>query len=94
MSNGEPPSPSHPAAGLFMTGKNSRGSWVVQDPSGLHGGLFVDRVHSLKYAMSENGNRPRAVIMVPDVLELGLNARPRATGHSSENHPARSKRVA
>jgi hypothetical protein len=28
--------------------------------------------------MFENGNRPQAVVMVPDVLELDLNARPQA----------------
>jgi hypothetical protein len=77
MSKGEPPSPGGSAAGLFLIGRNSRGQWVVQDPSGLQGGLFVDRVHALKYAMSENGHRPRAVVMVPDVLELDMSAPPR-----------------
>jgi hypothetical protein len=94
MSNGEPPSPSARATGLFLIGRNSQGNWVVKDPSGLHGGLFVDRVHALKYAMSENGNRPRAVIMVPDVLELDLNAQPRAAEHSSENRHTQYKQVA
>jgi hypothetical protein len=104
MSHGERPSPRRPVSGLFLIGKNSRGNWVVQDPSGLHGGVFVDRVHALKYAMSENGNRPRAVVMVPDVLELDLSTRPFADGpcvnrpcadeHHSESHPASRKRVA
>ena len=59
MDKGEPPS------ATFLIGKNRRGNWVVQDPSGLRGGLFVDRTQALKFAMSENGNRPQAVIMVP-----------------------------
>jgi hypothetical protein len=80
MSKGEPPSPS----GLFLIGRNSRGNWVVLDPSGLQGGLFIDRVHALKYAMSENGHRPRAVVMVPDVLELDINAPPRPSEHASK----------
>jgi hypothetical protein len=84
MSNGEPPSPGSPASGLFLIGRNSRGQWVVQDPNGLHGGLFVDRIHALKYAMSENGNRRRAVVMVPDVLELDMTAQPRPAAHISE----------
>lgn len=83
MSNGESPSPGVPAPGLFLIGRNSRGHWVVQDPSGLQGGLFVDRVHALKYAMSENGYRPRAVVMVPDVLELDMGAELRPAGHPS-----------
>jgi hypothetical protein len=79
MSEGEPPSPS----GLFLIGRNSHGHWVVQDPSGMQGGLFIDRVHALKYAMSENGHRPRAVVMVPDVLELDMSAEPHRAEHVS-----------
>jgi hypothetical protein len=79
MSKGEPPSPS----GLFLIGRNSRGHWVVKDPSGVQGGLFIDRVHALKYAMSENGHRPRAVVMVPDVLELDMSAPPRLAEDAS-----------
>jgi hypothetical protein len=88
MNKGEPPSPG-PATGLFLIGRNSRGQWVVQDPSGLQGGLFVDRVHALKYAMSENGHRPRAVVMVPDVLELDMSAPPRPVAHAPEEGETR-----
>lgn len=62
------------AAGPFLVGRNSRGNWVVTDPAGRHGGLFVDRGHALKYALSENGNR--AVTEVEHVLELDLNLAP------------------
>jgi hypothetical protein len=90
MSKGEPPSPN----GLFLIGRNSRGHWVVQDPSGLQGGLFVDRVHALKYAMSENGRRPRAVVMVPDALELDMSVPQQAAGHSSDGCETTPRRVA
>jgi hypothetical protein len=95
---GEPPSTAR-AKSLFRVGRNSRGNWVVQDPAGLCGGLFVDRVHALKYAMSENGNgnRPRAVVMVPDVLELELSGSindPCVNALQSENHMVLRKRVA
>jgi hypothetical protein len=76
MDKGEPPLPAGPAAPLFLIGRDSRGNWVVQDSSGLRGGLFVDRVQAVKFAMSETGKRPGAVIMVPGVLELELNTRP------------------
>jgi hypothetical protein len=89
MSNGEPPSTAATAPGLFLIGMDSRGNWVVQDPSGLHGGLFVDRAHALKYAMSENRIHPRTVVMVPDVLELELSARRHAGEHPPENHHRR-----
>jgi hypothetical protein len=94
MSKGEPPSPGGLTTGPFLIGKNSRGNWVVQDSSGLRGGLFVDRIHALKFAMFENGNRPQAVIMVPGVLELDMSAKPRASARSAENVHSVFKRVA
>jgi hypothetical protein len=78
MPKGEPPSASCADSSLFLIGKNSRGNWVVQDQKGLYGGLFVNRAEALKYAMFENGRRPQAVIMVPGVFELDLNAKPLA----------------
>ena len=94
MGKGEPPSPSGRTPAPFLVGKNSCGNWVVQDPSGLRGGLFVDRVQALKFAMSESGNRPQAVIMVPDGLELDMSVKPRAGQRSTENVYAGLKRVA
>lgn len=60
---------------LFIIGRNSKGQWVVQDQGGLHGGLFVNRTEALKYALFENGNRPQAVVMVPDVIELNITGK-------------------
>lgn len=60
---------------LFYVGKDSRGNWVVQDQRGLRGGLFVDRAEALRFALFENGNRPRAVVMVPGVFELDMNSK-------------------
>jgi hypothetical protein len=85
MVKGEPPSASCSNSPLFLIGKNSRGNWVVQDQRGLCGGLFVDRAEALKFAMFENGNRPQAVIMVPDVLELDMSGKPYAGDHSTSN---------
>ena len=51
---------------------------MVQDQSGLRGGLFDDRVEALKFAMFETGNRPQAVIMVPGIFELDLSGKPAA----------------
>lgn len=77
MNKGEPLSSSNSQSPLFLIGKDSRGNWVVQDQSGLHGGLFVNRVEALKFAMFENGSRPQAVIRVPGVIELDMSAKPR-----------------
>jgi len=61
---------------VFMIGKDSRGNWVVQDQRGKCGGLFIDRVKALRFALFENGNDPQAVVMVPGVLELNTSGRP------------------
>jgi hypothetical protein len=95
MGQSEPPSMrSGLLPRLFRIGKNSRGHWVVQDQQGLCGGLFVDRAQAVKFAMFENGNRPQAVIMVPGVLELDLNAKPRASPRSRANAHVTLQRVA
>jgi hypothetical protein len=94
MIKGEPPSPNGPTPSPFLIGKNSRGHWVVQDASGLRGGLFVDRAQALKFALFENGNRPQAVIMVPGGLELDMNAKPHAGQRSAEYFRTEFKRVA
>ena len=77
MRHAEPPSPSlcSPTS-LFLIGRDRAGHWVVRDLQGLRGGLFVGRTQALKYALFENGNRPQAVVMVPGLLELDLQATP------------------
>jgi len=94
MRKGEPPSASCLNPPPFLIGKNSCGNWVVQDVNGLRGGLFVDRTQALKFAIWENGNRPQAVIMVPEGLELDMNGKPRIGGRPGETLHAILKRVA
>ena len=65
----EPPA----SADIFYIGKNSRGHWVAQDRNHTCGGLFVDRAEAVRYAMSENGRKRQAVVLVPDVMELDLS---------------------
>src|SRR5262245_37023376 len=90
---GEPPSTCR--AKLFRIGKNSRGNWVVQDQSGLCGGMFVNRTEAVKFARFRNGSRPRPVIMVPVVLELDRPAtriaRPPACMLRSHAPPSQSQ---
>lgn len=70
----EPPSCLRPP--IFMIGQDSRGNWVAQEQSGARGGLFVDRAGALKFAKSENGNQPHAVVWVSGVLELDTSRAP------------------
>jgi len=82
MAQSEPPSTrSSSPSRLFRIGKDSRGRWVVQDQQGLCGGLFVDRAEAVKFAMFENGRCPQAVIMVPGILELDMNAKQQGVHH-------------
>jgi hypothetical protein len=73
MNKGEPPSSSGSTSSLFLVGRNSRGNWVVQDQRGLRGGLFLDCAEALKFAKSESGKNPQAVIIVPGLLELDMS---------------------
>src|SRR5215471_3063580 len=93
VDKGEPPSADR-AKSLFRIGRNSHGNWVVQDQSGLCGGMFVNRTEAVKFAMFENGNRPQAVIMVPGILELDMSGKPRAGGDSNSNTQVRVARAA
>jgi hypothetical protein len=67
----EPPSWLRPP--VFMIGQDHHGNWVVQDQKGIAGGLFVTRDAALRYVRSENGYRPRAVVMVSGHLELDMS---------------------
>ena len=51
---------------------------VAQERNGLYGGLFVDRISAMSYALFENSHHPEAIIPVPSVLELKISARPNA----------------
>jgi len=69
MQKAEPPS----RQPVFMIGRDGRGNWVVQDQSGLRGGLFVDQAEALRFLRFEIGNRRQAFIMVKGVLELDMS---------------------
>lgn len=56
----------------FYVGRDSSGNWVAQDEERLCYAFFAGRAQALRFAMFENGVRPRAAIMVPRVLELDL----------------------
>jgi len=85
--------PSCPKPPLFMIGQDGRGNWVVQDQSGVRGGLFVDRTEALRYVRFENGNQSPAVVAVPGVLEFDLNRKPMTAARLADN-ATRERRVA
>jgi hypothetical protein len=68
----EPPSSSLLRRPLFMIGQDERGNWVVQDESGICGGLFINRAAALRYIRAENDYRTQAVVMISGILELDM----------------------
>lgn len=79
---------------LLMVGQDRRGNWVVQDPSGVRGGLFAGRDAALRYVRSENGDRPRAFVMVSGPLELNTGDMPGAAPRQFAVDAQRQRRVA
>jgi len=70
--------PSRPRPPHVLLGQDRLGNWVVQDPMGMRGGLFVNRDAALRFARAENGYRPPAVVMVSGLLELDMRSQPAA----------------
>jgi hypothetical protein len=56
----------------FLVGRDRRGNWVVQDQTGLRGGLFVSQADALRFVRAESGNRPQAFVLTNDALELEM----------------------
>jgi hypothetical protein len=79
----EPPLRPLSRSSLLFIGTDSRGNWVVRDPAGLCGGLFVNRSEALHFAMLENGRSPQAVIMVPGILEFSIGPAKAAANDST-----------
>jgi hypothetical protein len=92
MDNNNAEPPSSPKPPLFMIGQDGRGNWVVQDKSGIRGGLFVDRAEALRYVRFENGSQTPAVVVVSGILELDLSRKPMTAARSADN--ARERRAA
>ena len=86
--------PSRLESPLFMVGQDSHGNWVVQDQSRLRGGLFVDRAEALRFVRFENGNHPRAFVIVNDVFELDMSRPPGTPSHRQLDVDARPQRRA
>ena len=91
----EPPSCLQPP--VFMIGRDSSGHWVVQEPGGTRGGLFVSRGEALKFVKNENAVHLHAVVWVGGILELNASFAPAVR---SDQQPAdntfsfRQRRVA
>jgi hypothetical protein len=86
----EPPSCSSASTIVFI-GRNRRGNWVVQEQSGLFGGLFVNRAQAVRYALFENGHHPETIVELKRIIELDMSARRPSSGQlpAASVHPRR-----
>lgn len=69
---------------LWFIGRDSHDNWVVQDQAGLCGAIFLERTEALYFAMRDNGGRPRAVIMVPGILEFSVGELVKSVANNSK----------
>jgi hypothetical protein len=89
----EPPLRPQSRSSLFFIGTDRHGNWVVRDQAGLCGGLFVNRSEALRFAMLENGRHPQAVIMVPGILEFGIDGPAKAAANDSTGVAETNRRI-
>ena len=76
MSQLPPLNPSEPLAAALRSpaltiGQNSRGLWVVRDPGGMTGGIFLGRPDAMRFAAWEHG-RPRTALLATDSIEFEI----------------------
>jgi len=88
----EPPSCSSASTVVFI-GRNNRGNWVVQEQSGLYGGLFVNRAQAIRYALFENGHHPETIVELERAIELDMGGDRPSAGQLPASSP-QSRRVA
>ena len=86
--------PQSSSAPTFLMGRDSHGHWVDRDRECRCGGLFVDRAAALKFALFENGNQARAVIMVPGVFELTVDPADQPADNQNTHHATGTRRAA
>ncbi len=81
------------ASTIVFIGRNSRGNWVVQERSGLFGGLFVNRAQAVRYALFENGHHPETIVELERIIELDMGGKCPCSG-PLPNASAQPRRVA
>ncbi|OSI71067.1 hypothetical protein BSZ22_12665 [Bradyrhizobium canariense] len=77
---------------VVFVGRDRRGNWVVRERNGTFGGLFLSRAQALKYALSENGYHPGAIIEVSNEIELDIHANPRVAANAGFGKGVRAAR--
>lgn len=66
------------SAAVVFLGRDHSGRWIVREENNVFGGLFVNKVTALRYALFENGNHPEAIVSCAAPLEFEWPALRRA----------------
>ena len=90
----EPEEPPSREPSLVVIGRNGIGEWVVQECSGLFGGLFVSRAQAMKYALFENGHHRENIVLTDTIVELDTARRPKSRQAGADATDAVRKRAA
>lgn len=71
MQNIEPPS-CGVEQNIVLIGKDGLNRWVAREQKGRFGGLFVSRAHAIKFALSQLGQSPHAIVDIshPAILDV------------------------
>jgi hypothetical protein len=75
------------APSTFRVGIDRFGCWVALEDDGRCGGLFVGRNEAIRFALSQNGNRPEHVLFVESSLDLDF-ATTRSRSPQTSTEPA------
>ena len=65
-----------PKSSRVVIGQNSHGEWVVLDPEGHCGGVFISRETARRFALEANGHRVEAIELVEGTIELTTGPAP------------------
>jgi hypothetical protein len=74
----------------MIIGRNRAGMWVVRDPLGMHGGLFISRAEAFRFATSDPC-RPQMALTVPYVIEFDEGRSPEAAKDHTRAGRAKGK---
>jgi hypothetical protein len=77
-----------PKSSLVVIGQNSHGEWVVLDPEGRCGGVFISQDAARRFALEANGRCLEAIKLVEGTLELTTGPAPALRSQSMAVDPA------
>lgn len=61
-----------PLGSSVFIGRDYHGNWVAWEQNGAFGGIFVNRLQAIKYALSKNGDQPECIVEVSGEIKLEL----------------------